>query len=118
MANGKIPTTCVLLSPVASAGAVSAPLALSVSGALAAPLAVAALPDHGAVLVLLAFALVIFQVDAMTVLRTGLNLTGQPSSTSLPLSEDLGVAFLQWHAGRSSVQSRVSSCTVRLFFSI
>lgn len=87
------------LSPVASAGAVSAPLALSVPGALAAPLAVAPLPDHSAVLVLLAFALVIFQVDAMAVLGTGLNLAGQPSGTSLPLPEHLGVSLFQWHAG-------------------
>lgn len=45
----------------------------------------------------------------MAVLGTGLNLTGQPSSTGLPLSEDLRVALFQWHGVHGQARI-VSGC--------
>ena len=77
-------------SPIASPGAVSASLAVSVAGALAAPLAVVAFAHYGAVFVLLALALFVFQVDAVAVRGARLDLAGQAGSARLPLSEVLG----------------------------
>jgi len=88
------------LSPGAGSGAVSAPFALSVTRAFPAPLAVVAIPHHGAVFVLLAFALVVLQADAMAILGAGLDLAGQASGTRLPLTKRVRGALLQRHAGQ------------------
>ena len=56
------------ISPVAGSRTVSASFPLSVTGALTTPLPIVAIPRYGTVLVLLTFALIIFQAHAMAIL--------------------------------------------------
>lgn len=89
-----------LLSPVAGSWTVSTPFPLFVTWALTAPLSIVAVPRHGAELVLIGSALIIFQVDATAVLGARLNLLGQAGSACLPLPIVLRVAPLQRYTGR------------------